>query len=678
VKRALALIAVVTLAGCSEKPLAQAARLAGVNELVQIDKYVYSTSTDRDELRVLDLAPANVTGRQFKLAPNPLEPLSIPVVSRPSFLARDVRYVDGALTVSAADGETATYTQPDGTSRAYANGELVPLPGYVEEGGPYVYAVAAGGTEISVVDGTPDPDDGSLVTERTNLREVKRLLAPAPISAMSALRVSDTESLLAYATWDGRRAQLLTVSLPEPKSAARLTQQELVARTRVIDALPGEVVSALLLLSDHSIAVATRKDRGSTGRSFIFDTRTLATIELQFGGPVRALVTHSGAWSGATVYGPRRRIFGVLDEEACGNPGCGGIVAVDTATGTRGVDVGGQPMFTLSVGDALVQGLAFAPGMLLNLPTGPESYAAINVPLLGVATSSAGTLVFFDALGLAQLDFDGKAPGHSEGRLEFPPTTEKPRGSVETYQPGPVLVDSNPDDLIDDAPKYADGAVRTQTVFFANQGAIPDLNSLPTTSSDGVRFPVPNGWASRARVGDHVVIFGGDGQCADELVTAVLPDALEIAQVPATCPGRSSFGVRAGDLNDPFVVAGTANGFMGRTGPGQTFTFASAYDRHPAGYDASVPGLKWVMGQVKSTDLPKDARWVLEVADHYAPYVATIDSSAGCAPSLPGTPVLDNVRQRLFVAYASANGIVEVDPTVAYRGALSRNVYCYR
>lgn len=434
--RRLALISLCALAGCSERPLAQAARLAGVNELVQIDKYVFSTSTDNNELRVLDLEPVNVTGRQFKLAPNPLEPLAIPVVSRPSFLARDVRYLDGAYELQIGDGNTATYTLADGTVRTFGNGELVPLPGYVEEGGPYVYAVAAGGIEISVVDGTPDPDDGSLVTERTNLREVKRLLAPAPVSAITALRVSDNESLLAYATWDGRRAQLLTVSLPEPSSAAKLKQQEVEARTRVIDALPGEVISSLLLLSDHTIAVATRKDRGATGRSFIFDTRTLATVDLQFGGPVRSLVTHAGARTNDTVYPARRRIFGVLDEEACGNPSCGGIVAVDTATGTRGIDVGGQPMFTLSVGDALVQGLALAPGMLLNLPNGPDSYIADTVPLLGVATSSAGTLVFFDALGLQQIDFDGKAPTHSEGRLEFPPTPEKPRGSVESYVAG--------------------------------------------------------------------------------------------------------------------------------------------------------------------------------------------------------------------------------------------------
>lgn len=680
-RRALAL-ALVALAGCTERPLAQAARLAGVNELVQLDRYIFSTSTDRDELRVLDLTPPNVQGRQFKLAPNPLEPLSIPVVSRPSYLARDLRYRDGVLTASVAEGEQVTYSLPDGTQLVATDGTPVPLPGYVEEAGPYVYATAAGGLEISVVDGREDPTDpdgGALpVAQTTSLREVKRLIAPAPVSAMTAYRIADGESLLAYATWDGRRAQLLTVSLPAPEAIAALDQQALAQRTRVIDSLPGEVVSALLLLGDQRVAVATRKDRGTTGRAFIFDTVTLATTPLDFGGPVRALLTHAGTYAGTSVFAAQRRIFGVLDEEACGNPGCGGIVAVEAATGQRSIDQGGQPMLTITVGDALVQGVAFAPGMLLNRPADSETYAPLTVPLLGVATSSAGALVFFDALGLAQIDADGKPAGHTEGRLEFPPTPDKPRGSIETYKEGPLLSDPNPDDLVNQGPRYAEGAVRTETIFFANHGAVFGLTGLPTTAADAARFVVPGGLAARAQVGDHVVVFGADGECADLPVTAVLPDAVEVAQAPA-CPGRQSFGVRAAEGSaDPFIVVGSTSGFMGRTGPGKEFIFQGSYDRHPVGFDPAVPAIRLTMGEAQYPQIPRDARWVLEMSDHYAPYVATVDSSSGCPPSLPGTPVLDNLRQRLFVAYASANGIVEVDPAVAFRGSLSRNVYCYR
>ena len=93
---------------------------------------------------------------------------------------------------------------------------------------------------------------------------------------------------------------------------------------RVVDSLPGEVIAALLVLDDHTLAVATRKDRGAAGRTFLFDTQSLVSTALDFGGPVRALFTHPGATAGTRVYGARHRIFGVLDEEACGSPACGG------------------------------------------------------------------------------------------------------------------------------------------------------------------------------------------------------------------------------------------------------------------------------------------------------------------------------------------------------------------
>ena len=57
-------------------------------------------------------------------APNPLEALSIPVLSRPSSLTRDVHYVD---------------PNPGGNILSH------------EINGPWVYATRSGGAEISVV-----------------------------------------------------------------------------------------------------------------------------------------------------------------------------------------------------------------------------------------------------------------------------------------------------------------------------------------------------------------------------------------------------------------------------------------------------------------------------------------------------------------------------------------------
>ena len=65
--------------GCTQAPVAAAATLVGAHDMVLVDKLLFTTSTDRDELRVLDLVPAAAAGsRQYVRAPNPLEALSIP------------------------------------------------------------------------------------------------------------------------------------------------------------------------------------------------------------------------------------------------------------------------------------------------------------------------------------------------------------------------------------------------------------------------------------------------------------------------------------------------------------------------------------------------------------------------------------------------------------------------
>lgn len=672
------LLALPLLAGCQDKPIAQAARLSGVNELVQVGEYLFSTSTDKDELRVLDLAPESVQGRQFKLAPNPLEALAVPVVPRPVGLVRDVSYEPTTVkvTLDGVDGGI-DLPMPDGTTVFVTDGSDLVIPEAIEVGGPYVYAVAAGGLEISVVDGTNDldlPADAG-VGSRTNLREVKRLVAPAPVTAMNAVRRADGTSRLAYATWDGSRALLVTVDLPGVEAIEATPLSAIEGRTRVADALFDEVISALLFLSDERLVVATRQDRGAKGRTFVFDLQTLATRALDFPGPVRMLATHPSVYAGNRVKGRGSRIYGVLAEEACGNPGCGGIVAVDTATGARSLDQGGQPMFTLTVGDALVQGLAIGRSVNLAQPTGPSQWAALPIPLLGVATSSTGTLVFFDADGLTQLDFDGSGPRATQVRMEYPPTPDKPNGTVETYVAGPIKDDPETPE-VNEGPRFAAGAVVSETVLVIFQSEIPGLINLPTAEADGLRFPLPAGAAANAKVGDRVLLFAGEAACGEAPVESVDADAVVVADLPQACPGRSRFTVRAGP-QAPYVVLGSTSGYMGRTGPNRTFSFARPYYHHPAGFDPSRPAVQFDLGE-GDPNMPRDGRWVLEVADAWAPYVSTVDSSAGCSPNLPGTPVIDVRIHRLFVAYASANGIVEVDPTVAHRGALSRNVYCYR
>jgi hypothetical protein len=97
VRRAL-VAALVLLCACSSRTAAPPARISGVNDIALVDNLLFITSTDRNELRALDLGEpefiVNLVARDFVRAPNPLEPLSIPVLDRPVGIARDVRWKD--------------------------------------------------------------------------------------------------------------------------------------------------------------------------------------------------------------------------------------------------------------------------------------------------------------------------------------------------------------------------------------------------------------------------------------------------------------------------------------------------------------------------------------------------------------------------------------------------------
>ena len=84
--------------------------------------------------------------------------------------------------------------------------------------------------------------------------------------------------------------------------------------------------------------------------------------------PVRKLV----------VSGNGTRVYGILEEQACGGPACGGIVAVDIVTATSAttppyrasfpasLDALGLPWRPLRAGDGLITGLTVASGGTIN------------------------------------------------------------------------------------------------------------------------------------------------------------------------------------------------------------------------------------------------------------------------------------------------------------------------
>jgi len=153
---------------CQPPPSTGNASISGPQDIALFDAdggLLLITSTDSDELRVLDLSKQKFP--DFVRAPNPLEPLSVPVVAQPTAIARDV--------ATGSKGEMVT--------------------------GPYAYVRSAGSPEISIV---------SVDRTATGLSEAKRIVAPAVVTAFASRGPAPTHaySRLYVATYDGQQATL--------------------------------------------------------------------------------------------------------------------------------------------------------------------------------------------------------------------------------------------------------------------------------------------------------------------------------------------------------------------------------------------------------------------------------------------------------------------------------------
>ena len=123
--------------------------------------------------------------------------------------------------------------------------------------------------------------------------------------------------------------------------------------------LSGEVIVDLILVpgivgrgicedpAQTCVVYATRSMQGRAGRVLLFDPATLAQKELHFPGPVRTLAIHAGTMAGTLYVPPGLRVFGILDEERCGGPECGGVIAVNSMTGEIELDSAKLPMLPI-------------------------------------------------------------------------------------------------------------------------------------------------------------------------------------------------------------------------------------------------------------------------------------------------------------------------------------------
>jgi hypothetical protein len=487
-------------------------------------------------------------------------------------------------------------------------------------------------------------------------------------------------------------------------------------------------ISSIAILPQNRIAVASHA-AGGTGRAIILglDTPNGQQWVLGFPFPVRQLVTHPTIYA-SNPSGPPvpplpagTRIFGVLDEDACPppppppltpppNPDCPGIFAVDglqtRPDGTanprfamRSLDATGSEMVPIRFGTGLISAMSIAPtsGRLKpGVPLVGTNGVVKTFDFLGVASTTNGFIYFFDANALGLINISAvPAPVASSLLLV------DAGGVTQTYAPGPIQGTASPPPFL--GIKLALGAAVSETVSLTFQGAIPGFTNLPVPLNGGeIQLPAGTGDTLRLIPGkDRIVVRGADG-CLSEVPLSGIQGNLLQTTDPIRCSGAATFSVRAGgDLpgDRPYVVVGTVTGYMGRTGNNQDFAFpanvAERYARyyyHPPPdpdhpelvFDPTVPQIQFTMGP-GTTGIQRDWQYLIVIDSSFAPEFITVDVNIGIEFHSPGASAyvgaLDQTTDisRLYVAYPSANAILEFPPQLLFpNGPNARNIAAFR
>ncbi|MGQ0508236.1 MAG: hypothetical protein ACT4TC_23300 [Myxococcaceae bacterium] len=696
-------LAALTLAltSCSQQVYEPLASMSGTHDLVTLGDLLFITSTDRSELRVLNLIPPprNDAVVQQKLsfvpAPNILQPLSVPVVDRPTSLARDVRFD--------------------------AQGKQVE--------GPYVYAMSEGSPEVSVV----GPSSAN-AADAFRLVELRRLREGAPVTAIAAVggaTATDTSTLF-LATYDGTQSDIRRRSLPGVDSLVGATEATVASGS--ILTLPNEAVVALLPLPGATkLVVATRSDGGRAGRTLELDIASGVTRPYNFPAPVRVLATNPSSALGATAAG--RYVYGVLDEAACRDrprpsahpaaidPPCRGILAVESSTGVianqRVAAAQAQPdgtvttvirefgpMKPIAFGNAVITSVTIAADAVANAPTGA---GPVNYPLLGLFTVATGQVTAFNAQYLHVFDSALDATASFSAvtfRKANGTAVERPVAGmvVQTNEAGAIL-----------SPTAAEGAAVNEIVFATFQGAIPGFSSVAVTLSSANAIPLGAGAAvDRLRLEDHVVFSNMDGSCAAEVtINAIAPTQLTTAEaIPSSCLGTSvrysvvaAGGVTGTDtVHAPWVVNGETSGYMGRAANNAAFVpEVTRYFTNTADYNVATPApqLRFEMGPGDASFARGD-RYELTSVAGFTPYFfgfsVSSDPTFAAGLNVPtaityqsgvyhnGQRVPDaevgtrgTAQYRAFIAYPASMGLMEVNlPGIVPLAANTQNFMPYR
>ncbi len=667
------LAALITCAGlsgaCSDSETQSGiAGLSGTYDLTLVRDLVFVTSADRDELRVLDLAP---DPNQFVPAPNPLEALAIPVLDRPDSLTRDVGY----------------------------NAEGLDLPG------PYVYARSSGSSQISVV-----------AAERQRLMEVARLDTASLVTAFAARSPGDvagtTTSTLYYAIQDPDPAfgadtggaRVMRQDLPGPDAIGDAAGRP--APTQVFCLQPGESVRAMTVMRQPGqLAVATRSASGRAGRTLLIsDTGplpdclqpTAPTVDLSAGFnnvPVRFLTTHPRVKVTDTNIIPASRyVFGILDEAACGGArACSGVLAVDTAPtdssppGQTARDASGAPMLPIFAERGLPTGLALVPDVRTG---GLED----RVPLLGIMPSSGGAITLFSAHERRHFDLDTAKPSYTavlRDRNEAVPAL--PPATVGALLDNLLVTQNTARDGT-----FYEGSTPNALYRLVFQGALQGLTALDRDAEDPRRFEGEAAAADRvkARAGDLIILENPDTECATALPVAAVepvPGTTRVrftlgdsVVIPEECAGLPQFTLRAGG-SQPFVLLAESGEFISRDVVGSaTPALETEYYFHPDGFfvdhdsNPQTPPVQdplafppnpplYVSVERVGPELQRGDRYVVSVNSGVRNYifgVATTSAGSGLGfYTLPGAVAASRSGGTglAYIAYPSADGVLQVN-----------------
>lgn len=648
----LALVAV--LAGCSQQQFfAPPAGLAGAFDLARSGDLLFVTSASRNELRVLELH-SDPSQRGFLRAPNPLQPLAIPVLERPQGLVGEVGYAE--LEFKLKEDDTPPYKELQQVS------------------GRYVYVRSAGAQEISVVAADP-----------SLLRELVRLPTAGPVTAMAARAPADWNperpqdsiqpSYLYYAVQTQVGGQVWRVALPPPSTLSSTPVQSL--QPEPVIQVPGQaVVSLLVLPQPGQLAVATRSPGGLSGRSFRLDEQTKLSTPLAFSGPVRLLATHGQAIeieedaSGNPLRPITRleagaRIFALLDESACsgGSTDCIGVQAVESSTGQLAMDFSGRPMLRLIHGSGLPTGLALSSRAKASIPDS-SSRKVRTYPLLGTLPLSNGRVLLFDGYRLQLFDTNTKDDTKAEV-VRFRANGEE----------APAVLGA----------AVLEGVSRDSLYQVVYQGAL--TSQLTRELEEPRRFRLRATQVSeeaRGQVaeGDLIVLLPQDSQnpCPElrvervELLSGLEDDTVLYARLEGSepplrpeCDTRPLFQVRAGG-DRPYLIVEQGVGVKGRMGVGDanSFKLEGRYYYRPAKvpFEVEEPlALKLAMSGTAS-DMARDDAHVVTVRSNFQPYEFRPYSLVSLLRyRVPGSVVPARVGDTdlAYIAYPSADGVLQVN-----------------